>query len=403
MPTPTLTFNPVTSVALGDPYTILDPAATVTDGGNVLNSIHIILGGTTGSLGILSGGILATSGTIGLITYQYTTATQRLTLKDNTAGQTAVGSDFTTALRLVGYDRGSAIGGSTRTISINLGRPIYSVSNGHYYDFISGNITAPNANTAANAKTFLGLTGYLTTVTSAVESSFLATQLPFESWLGGNSAGTLTTKPRIWKWTVGPESGTTFWTGDLADGVASAGVYSNWKPGLPNNAGYPSDTNNNRPYMVFFGASDPRWDVAAGDLIIGGYQIEYSTVSGTGDDGLSGTRKTSSILVNFDPIVMSLLQSTTAIEVAVVSGAVTNAIGVPIGNVTIGASNGTHMQVSINLGTNNSGKRRQAQGFRIVGGSERELIATRTRVGEIYTYVFLTTVDGSSSVNLILN
>ena len=72
--------------------------------------------------------------------------------------------------------------------------------------------------------------------------------------------------------------------------------------------------------------------------------------------------------------------------------------------VAIGASNGTHIQVSINLGTNNSGKRRQPQGFRLVGGTERVLISTPTRVGEVYNFVFLkTSVEGSTSVNLVLN
>ena len=409
MPNPTLTFNPVTSVAITDSFVILDPAAVVTDGGNALNSIHILLGGNTGSLGIASGGTLSVSGTIGLINYQYSVSRRILTLNDNTAGQTALGADFTAVLRLVAYDRGAAIGGSTRSISVNLGRPIYLASTGHYHDYIAENASGTNAPSAAAAKNFLGLTGYVTNVTSAVKNAFLATHFPIHGWIGGSSAGTLTTKPRIWKWSGGPEAGETFWTGDFLDGVAPAGVYTNWASNRPNNAGAPSDPNNYTPCVLFgvagsFGpATSFKWDIDAGGSNYGGYHIEYSTVSGVGDDGLGGTRKVSSMLVNFDPIVVALLQSTTAIEVALVNGVVTSAIGVPLGSVTIGATNATHIQVSIDLGTNNSGKRRQAQGFRLINGSERDLASTRTRIGEVYTFVFLRTVDGSNSVNLLLN
>ena len=402
MPTPTLIFNPITSVELSSSFAVLDSAATVTDGGNVLNAIQILLGGTTGSLGVVNAGTLTISGTIGLINYQYTEAKRLLTLRDNTAGQTALGADFTAVLRLVAFDRGSSIGGSTRSISINLGSPIYLANNGRYYDFVAGSISGDNLSASVNTKNFLGLVGYLANVTSAVKTTFLVRTFGFEGWIGGNSLGNFTSKPRVWKWGAGPESNTTFWTGDFNDGVAPAGQYTNWSNGRPNNDGFPSDPNNVSPFMT--STAEGLWAEQAGRFIFQGYYIEYSTVSGVGDDGLGGTRKTTSMLVNFDPVIIALLQATTAIEVSLVDGAVTSAIGVPMGNITIGATNATHIQVSINLGTNNAGKRRQARGFRVIGGSERELIATRTQVGEIYNFVFLkTSVEGSTSVNLLLS
>ena len=93
------------------------------------------------------------------------------------------------------------------------------------------------------------------------------------------------------------------------------------------------------------------------------------------------------------------------IEVAIVNGAVTNAIGVLLSGVTIDASNATHTQVTIDLGTTTNGKRRKTQGFRLMSnGSERDLIRTESRKGEAYTFVFLkSSVEGSTSVNLLLN
>ena len=97
--------------------------------------------------------------------------------------------------------------------------------------------------------------------------------------------------------------------------------------------------------------------------------------------------------------------ATTPIQVSVVNGVIINTIGIPPSSATIGPSNATHMQVLIDLGTNTAGKRRRSQGFRVMSnGSERPLLLTERRVGEVYSFVFPeTSVEGSTSVNLILN
>lgn len=113
---------------------------------------------------------------------------------------------------------------------------------------------------------------------------------------------------------------------------------------------------------------------------------------------------TSTGAINQQQLTDTIAAVQTPIEVAIVNGAVTNAIGVLLSNVTIDASNATHTQVTINLGTTTNGKRRKTQGFRLINGVERDLIRTDTRFGEAYTFVFLkTSSDGSSSVNLLLN
>lgn len=399
MPTPTLTFNPVTSISTTSTLTFLDSTATVTDGGNALRAIRLALGSGLGTLGVFDGTALVSSATFGLITCQYDSAKKILTLRDNTTAQTALGADFTTALRLVAYACGTVAENATQSLTVSLGNPIYSGVTGHYYEYVSvsGAIEWPAANTAANARNFLGLTGYLATITSSTESATSVDLLEsLEGWIGGTSDGT-PGNARIWKWSAGPEANTVFWNGNTG-GSAPSGQYTNWATGRPNNGGQANSTTNLAPY-IYLSVGSSKWLDGTGAAA--GYYVEYSTVSGTGIDGLSGTRSISN-LTTVSPFP-ALIQATTPIQVSLANGAVTSAIGVALGGVTIGATNATHIQVSIDLGTSNAGKRRQAQGFRLINGSERELVSTRTRIGEVYNFVFLKTVDGSNSVNLLLS
>ena len=394
MTIPALTFNPILSISVTGPtFAILDSVAVINDGGNILGAIRITLGPGEGSLGVVVGGVLTTTGTIGTIAYLYESQKRLLSL----ISATATGADFTQVLRLVAFGRGFVSSGISQNITVNLGNPIYFAGTGHYFEFVSASTSWDNAKNAASAKTLFGLTGYLATVTTAAEATFLSEKFSAGGLIGGSSIGTAagtTGANRTWRWETGPETGTIFWNA----GAAISGQYNNWASGWPSNSGQATSTTNLEPY-VYFGNTD-WYDTSSNQS----YFVEYSTVSGAGDDGLGGTRSAFSITVQTaDGIAFeALTQATKAIEAYLINGVVTSTIGVPTGSVTIGASNATHIQVSIDLGVNTGGKRRQAQGFRIVGGSERELIATRTRVGEVYNFVFLKTVDGSSSVNLLL-
>ncbi|MEM1363644.1 MAG: hypothetical protein AAGF94_18390, partial [Pseudomonadota bacterium] len=66
--------------------------------------------------------------------------------------------------------------------------PMKYATNGHYYEYIPGSLTWPEANAAAMGMTHMGLTGYLATVTSAGEWGFLDTMVnpsKATAWLGG--------------------------------------------------------------------------------------------------------------------------------------------------------------------------------------------------------------------------
>ena len=316
--TPTLTFNPKTSItsASTSSFTILDENASVDGGGN-LGTIRVSLGTGTGSLGIAVGGFLKDQGTVGTnISYQYDSIRQVLSLTDKTAGQTASSADFTQALKLVAYNAGSTTIGASQDISVNLGRPIFSSANGHYYEFVRYGTSAATetktwtvSNGAASGKDFLGLTGYLATVTSATENKFMNDRIKETGWIGGSSLGTVGTS-RVWKWVVGPETGTTFWNGNepVNGGKAVPGQYANWAlstsaspTGEPNNTLLVGNdfTRNQEPYAHFL--SDGTWnDFANDNPSLQGYWVEYSTATGLGDDGLGGTRKNFNVTVT-DP------------------------------------------------------------------------------------------------------
>ena len=104
--------------------------------------------------------------------------------------------------------------------------------NGHWYEYVStGSIFVgigfEAARAAALGSSHLGLQGYLATITSAAEQTFIQSAFPFllgfgatgNAWLGGSDA----VVEGQWRWLDGPEAGQPF-------------AYTNWLLGQPVNA-----------------------------------------------------------------------------------------------------------------------------------------------------------------------
>jgi hypothetical protein len=103
---------------------------------------------------------------------------------------------------------------------------------GNFYEFVAApQISWQDARAAALSASLLGQPGYLATVTSSAENSFLIT-LSTLGWLGGSDQAVEGT----WVWADGPEANQIFWTGGPG-GSAPPGVYTNWQPGQPDNGG----------------------------------------------------------------------------------------------------------------------------------------------------------------------
>ena len=202
----------------------------------------------------------------GGITSSYNSTTGILTLSGS-----ASAADYQTTLRKVTYTNTSASPTtSARVITFSLNSALPFTGNGHYFEFISStDISWTDANTAANTKTYFGLQGYLATITSLAENTFVYSKINAAGWLGGSDAAS----EGVWKWVSGPETGTQFWSGGVG-GSAFGGNFAYWHSGQPDNAGSAEH------YLDFWNGD--QWNdypnTASGS--IAGYVVEYGGMTG---------------------------------------------------------------------------------------------------------------------------
>jgi hypothetical protein len=291
--TPTLDLGPATRNYTASGVTKFASNATVTgDTTDKILGLQVRITSGNGTLGVVnSGGTLISTGTSGNISYAYNAATKLLRLTDTSVGQTATGADFQVVLREVGI---SGASGSV-SVSANLGKPVFRSDNGNYYEFVTsgdpaGQLTTwTQANAGATGSSFLGLSGYLATITSQAENQFLTSTFDSRGWIGARADGN-----RKWTWVGGPEAGKGFWQGD-ANGsrVTNEGVdYSNWDP----NPAEPNNFTPGEPYAQF--TTGGVWNDLADDPSAqadaryrpNGYWVEYGL--GNGSAALAGTRDT---------------------------------------------------------------------------------------------------------------
>ncbi|GAA4346489.1 hypothetical protein GCM10023185_00940 [Hymenobacter saemangeumensis] len=145
-----------------------------------------------------------------------------------------------------------------------------SEASGHYYELVSApGICWQAASSAAAARTYLGLRGYLATVTSPAEMSVLAGRSTGQYWLG--AADDLVEGE--WRWKTGPEAGQLFWQGAVN---GSAVGYANWSTNEPNNS-ISATRPNGENYLLYYGASGLWNDVSEcnASSTTAGYVVEY--------------------------------------------------------------------------------------------------------------------------------
>jgi len=162
-------------------------------------------------------------------------------------------------------------GTDTFTYLVQLAGPVLAApAAGHYYEYVSapGSCWAA-AKTAAAARTYNGMAGYLATLTTAAEVATLARRTSGQYWFGASDAAV----EGEWRWQTGPEAGQLFWRG--ADN-GTAVTYSNWSTGEPNNFQTASQPNGEH-YGELYGNSGLWNDLGPCDVngIISGYLVEY--------------------------------------------------------------------------------------------------------------------------------
>ncbi|MDP6636482.1 MAG: lectin-like protein [Phycisphaerae bacterium] len=156
--------------------------------------------------------------------------------------------------------------------------PVQFVGNGHYYEFVSGDITWQNAFTAASGRTWSGASGYLATITTAAEDQFIIGQFATGvsnqfAWIGGHEPA----DDGVWKWASGPEQGVQFSLGDAATAPFN---YANWGGIEPNDFKIGEDYTMMNLGVEFSGISSGQWADAIStpnesDPVVG-YIVEYT-------------------------------------------------------------------------------------------------------------------------------
>lgn len=190
--------------------------------------------------------------------------------------------------------QGGSASQSDRRINVVIGDKIAFSGNGHFYEYVQFDSSIASAGsgrswttaqTAAAGTTYFGLNGYLATITSALENSFVIGKVSGNAWLGANDAETEGT----FKWVVGPEAGNNLTSG-----------YTNWNSNEPNNSG-------GEDYVHIMDWTDPpgRWNDlpinggGEGNYKATGYIVEWS---GTPSVNLTGV---ATLQVNGPTVVLS--------------------------------------------------------------------------------------------------
>jgi stigma-specific protein Stig1 len=223
------TSGVTTAYCCGNPVAV-DPGVSV--------AASLNLTGATVSIGsgfVPSEDVLALPSPVGAITASYSAATGVLTLSGSDTA-----ANYQLALGSVTYsDTATVPSTSPRTVTFGLGAAVPYSGTGHFYEFVMDSLTWTDAETAAAARSYLGLSGYLATITSAGENAFVLQKASGDGWLGASTNG-MDGFPRTWYWVTGPEAGESFFSNTGPGQGTTSGMnipYANWNGGEPNDSG----------------------------------------------------------------------------------------------------------------------------------------------------------------------
>ncbi|WP_160680820.1 YDG domain-containing protein [Clostridium sp. C8-1-8] len=187
--------------------------------------------------------------------------------------------------------------------------PPDDVNNPHYYMYVNDIVPWHEAYNRAKAYNFMGMKGYLTTITSQAEDQVLTNISSLPAWAGAtrltkdsNSNVILdddfinpldkSNEGNVFYWACGPEAGGIFYGGKYSGGDSYG--YTNWNTGEPND--YNDNENSLQVNYTFENTkawNDLPEDYAAPELL-SGYFVEFSKYDRGMDTTYSATQTGSS-------------------------------------------------------------------------------------------------------------
>ena len=203
----------------------------------------------------------------------------------------------------------------------------YNADNQHYYKYVaSANVTYSSAKTAAEASTYLGKAGYLATITSSAEDTFVQGKTTGTNvWIGhtdnviegrwqlANSPGMPTAEKDQWFWRAACVTGPAYTSSTCSNtaSYSSSGTtitFANWCSGEPNN----SDGTSGEDMAVTKWNGGNCWnDLRDGNSSqTNGYMVEYGNDTAFTDP--SQASNTTAITVDGTPPTIGSFSSTTA-------------------------------------------------------------------------------------------
>lgn len=244
--------RPAASISItgsGTANSIVNNAATAIDASLSISAQDNITDFTVSiSDSYITGDILSYTGSLpsGVTTTGFNTTTRSIVFKG-----TKTASEWQEFLRRVTLQTSSAVCyPERRKITFIAGETYYNILNGHFYRPIGTGASWTNSKTTTQSTSYYGRQGYLVTITSAAENSFISRFVGQNSWIGASdnyleiNAAVGYTKyadqnaaEGYWHWVTGPEKGTQMRNGNANDyrvGSTIAGVYQNWAGGEPN-------------------------------------------------------------------------------------------------------------------------------------------------------------------------
>ncbi|MGC4034433.1 MAG: T9SS type A sorting domain-containing protein [Chitinophagaceae bacterium] len=277
-----LQVNPLTP-------SIIDSNLLIGQDNNLINvTVQITNNYHQGDILSFDGAVAARFGVSG--SYHSTDASGVLTFTGTTSS-----ANWQTILRSVTFENHSADhGASTRNILFLQGNVFYNETNGHYYEFVNESKNWKDAKTDAEQRSFNGMGGYLSTITSDDENNFLWKLVATDAWVGAsndyeeiNAAKGDTTFENQENgdghqyWVTGPEKGTSI-PGDAPGSTEQSGQYSNWAEGEPNNS-------NDEHYVHLYSGNKGKWNDLNNYAILP-YIVEYGGLSSDAPENNTFTR-----------------------------------------------------------------------------------------------------------------